>query len=632
LAREIGNLLSTIQAAGNLAVQTVSLPGGQFSMPVGTSGAIGQLYKGILDRPADAGGLQFWTNSGLTLAAVADSLIASSEYAQRYGSLSNMAFVNQLYENMFSRPADASGLQFWVGQLAAGADRGSVAAEIANSSEAQTGFDVTPTANNNAEMYRLYQVAFGRAPDGAGEAYWTSLLANGWTVEQVAAALVQSAEFQTDNGALTPEQFIDRMYFNAFGYHSSEDPNGAAWWVNQMTAGGLTQAQVLVGFSDSAESVTKYGGSTNELVLAGPGGMSMTVPGSYSYVIQNDATADTLTASNAAIVTNTVGGTYFLSGNSTVAATGGNSTVNATGTYDLSFGAGNNLINVSGSGIISTGPNGASTVLASNTSGPGNVINLYGTGDVVDATYGSNMVNAAGTNSTISGGFGALSVSVGGADGQSGDVVQGGFGPLTFVGGTAGSTVFGSSGGSTVTSGTNLVFNANGLSNSVDGTGPSTIFGTSNTSVTFTGSNALTYSAASGNATLNATGTTASVTVASLGGAASVSTGAGNDSITVGYGNETLNAGGGANNYFFTAGQTSGATDYINDSFANLVTAGNDTFTFTNYTSNSQNWSATNGAATLTLADNTKIIFVNVSATLPNEAALVGHFNVVTPV
>ncbi len=152
-------------------------------------------------------------------------------------------------------------------------------------------------------------------------------------------------------------------------------------------------------------------GDTTELALNGPGGLDTSIPGGYTYVGVADATADTLSGTNIVLVTDTVGGTYNVSGTSTVAATGGNNTVNATGSYVLSFGPGNNQVIASGSGTIATG-SGHSTVVAANTSGPGNVIDLNGTDDVINTLLGNNTVNAAGNNSTIAGGLGALSVNV----------------------------------------------------------------------------------------------------------------------------------------------------------------------------------------------------------------------------
>jgi hypothetical protein len=112
---------------------------------------------------------------------------------------------------------------------------------------------------------------------------------------------------------------------------------------------------------------TPSSGQTTELALNGPGGLDTSIPGGYSYVGVADATSDTLSGTNVVLVTDTVGGTYNVSGTSTVAATGGDNTVNATGSYVLSFGPGNNLVIATGSGTIAT-DSGHSTVVAANTS------------------------------------------------------------------------------------------------------------------------------------------------------------------------------------------------------------------------------------------------------------------------
>src|ERR1700761_4155729 len=102
LAFQIGTILSTIQGAGNLAVQTMSLPGGQSSVGAGVEGDIARLYAGILNRAPDAGGLQVWTNlvnnNSIGLSDVADGMLASAEYAQNFGSMSDTVLVNQTYK------------------------------------------------------------------------------------------------------------------------------------------------------------------------------------------------------------------------------------------------------------------------------------------------------------------------------------------------------------------------------------------------------------------------------------------------------------------------------------------------------------------------------------------------------
>jgi hypothetical protein len=80
-------------------------------------------YQAVYDRLPDAGGLVYWTEqraTGLTLREMGDLFTAAPEFQATYGSLDNAGFVALLYENALGRPADAGGLGFWTGIL----DRG----------------------------------------------------------------------------------------------------------------------------------------------------------------------------------------------------------------------------------------------------------------------------------------------------------------------------------------------------------------------------------------------------------------------------------------------------------------------------------------------------------------------------
>ena len=77
------------------------------------------LYRNILGRDPDSGGLQFWTNllntNQLTRAAVADSFVRSQEFNS---SIPPRAYANLLYMGFLRRTADPAGLAFWTGVLA----------------------------------------------------------------------------------------------------------------------------------------------------------------------------------------------------------------------------------------------------------------------------------------------------------------------------------------------------------------------------------------------------------------------------------------------------------------------------------------------------------------------------------
>ncbi len=86
--------------------------------------AIQKLYVAYFNRPADAGGLNFWESSVAAQAgstAQVSALFASSkEYKDAYAGMSNAAIVDQIYVNLFGRHAEAGGLQFWAKHLDAG--------------------------------------------------------------------------------------------------------------------------------------------------------------------------------------------------------------------------------------------------------------------------------------------------------------------------------------------------------------------------------------------------------------------------------------------------------------------------------------------------------------------------------
>jgi hypothetical protein len=79
-----------------------------------------RLYSAYLTRIPDAGGLNFWLGrrrAGWTLSRISSNFAGSSEFIRRYGSLTNRAFVENIYENVLQRPGDAAGISYWTGQL-----------------------------------------------------------------------------------------------------------------------------------------------------------------------------------------------------------------------------------------------------------------------------------------------------------------------------------------------------------------------------------------------------------------------------------------------------------------------------------------------------------------------------------
>jgi hypothetical protein len=229
--------------------------------PTDTAGQTYRLYETALGRAPDPEGLAGWTsalNSGTGLQTVADAFAASAEFQTDYGALGNTAFVTQLYQNALHRAPDAGGLNNWVTDLNSGMTRAQVVVGFSESQEAINDFAAAVGQGlwvgnvDAAEVARLYDTALGRLPDLSGLANWTNTLEVGASLQTVANGFVGSAEFQANYGALDNTGFVSQLYQNAL--HRAPDTAGLNAWLAELNS-GVSRAQVVLGFSDSAEHV-----------------------------------------------------------------------------------------------------------------------------------------------------------------------------------------------------------------------------------------------------------------------------------------------------------------------------------------------------------------------------------------
>lgn len=98
--------------------------------------AVQQMYVAYFGRPADTAGLDYWTNvveanAGAT-AAVSAAFAASPEYIVTYFGQTNTQIVNNIYQNLFGRDADAAGRTYWANLLTNGTIKvDTIVAEVA---------------------------------------------------------------------------------------------------------------------------------------------------------------------------------------------------------------------------------------------------------------------------------------------------------------------------------------------------------------------------------------------------------------------------------------------------------------------------------------------------------------------
>ncbi|MFZ6679695.1 DUF4214 domain-containing protein [Undibacterium sp. Tian12W] len=124
-------------------------------------------------------------------------------------------------------------------------------------------FDLNGVAG---QAYRLYQAAFGHKPDQAGLGYWIQTMDKGASLNAVAAAFVQSAEFQQLYGANpSTTTLINNFYQNVL--HRAPDQAGFDYWSNQINQGLVTPAAALASFCESAESQAQVLGQIQQGIV-----------------------------------------------------------------------------------------------------------------------------------------------------------------------------------------------------------------------------------------------------------------------------------------------------------------------------------------------------------------------------
>ena len=126
----------------------------------------------------------------------------------------------------------------------------------------------TGAGQNAGAVFRLYKMAFARAPDIDGMSYWIAALDEGrLTLRTVAQAFSQSGEFANRFGAEpTPSAMISDFYQTGLGRAGA--PDDAAFWRNEVRA-GFSMGDLLIAFSESSENVGNLAPLMGQGILIG---------------------------------------------------------------------------------------------------------------------------------------------------------------------------------------------------------------------------------------------------------------------------------------------------------------------------------------------------------------------------
>jgi Domain of unknown function (DUF4394)/Calx-beta domain/Domain of unknown function (DUF4214) len=148
---------------------------------------LNQFYQQLLRRTIDPFGQASWTAflaAGGTFEQVQIGILGSVEYFTTRGGGTNRGWLDAVYADVLGRAIDPTGLAGWTAALNAGASRTDVAQAILASVE-----------SNTRELQQLYQALLGRAGDAFGLAAFSAALNSGVSDEIVAAIMVGSQEY-----------------------------------------------------------------------------------------------------------------------------------------------------------------------------------------------------------------------------------------------------------------------------------------------------------------------------------------------------------------------------------------------------------------------------------------------------
>jgi hypothetical protein len=154
----------------------------------------------------------------------------------------NQRFISQVYIDLLGRVVDSGGLAAWTNQLTLGVARSQVVLAIETSPANE--FRVE-------EVQQLYQRYLHRNADPTGQTNSVALLANGGTIQQLAAALASSNEFFQNSGS-TNTGFLQALYQDAL--QRPIDPAALAFESAGLANGNFTRGQLALFVVTSMEA------------------------------------------------------------------------------------------------------------------------------------------------------------------------------------------------------------------------------------------------------------------------------------------------------------------------------------------------------------------------------------------
>ena len=182
--------------------------------------------------------------SGVSTADLINTFYSSGEFSANVDHLSDEAYVDYLYQNLFQRSADDGGRTYWANQVKANG-RKAVFDTFIQSPEFAGPLNVEKAKDSLApEVKFLYQRILKRNPvlltSDEGVGFWIALrtikkFGSGYTIQRMAIDFSNQEEFRTlfiPTGSLTPSQAVKLAY--KFYLQRPADQEGFSFWLNHL--------------------------------------------------------------------------------------------------------------------------------------------------------------------------------------------------------------------------------------------------------------------------------------------------------------------------------------------------------------------------------------------------------------
>jgi len=184
---------------------------------------IEQLYRDVLGRAPDAGGLDYW--SRMFGPTIEPEEVATFKAAAA-PELQTQSQIKDLYQKVLGRAPEAEGMDYWLNQFGPGALSQTELDTFNKAAQAE----LNPTGTNPPQpqyggIEDLYQKLLFRAPDAEGRQYWQQRFGSEISPEEV-------EEFKRGiQPELQAREKIEGLYKNYLNRPS--DPEGMLNWLTQ---------------------------------------------------------------------------------------------------------------------------------------------------------------------------------------------------------------------------------------------------------------------------------------------------------------------------------------------------------------------------------------------------------------